>query len=275
MRPLVIGSAVLALAACQPKIPDSAAGVGFDNAVMSPRPTVEVAAVPPARAVSEESLASPVPPPSPTRTTAAVKPKPDSTLKPLATTETARPKPAAKPPATPPATPAVTVASVPPAPSRSAPGEAQKTPDGIVHASPNNPAPVLMNNPGISDENNFEAVGSRRSIEDDAQRMANNKANYQVISPTAVPQRTNSGPNIVAFALSTRHAPGTKTYARMGLTTQSRHQKACSKYATDSEAQSAFLSKGGPKKDRLGLDPDGDGYACSWDPTPFRRAASN
>jgi hypothetical protein len=32
------------------------------------------------------------------------------------------------------------------------------------------------------------------------------------------------------------------------------------------------LSNGGPERDRLGLDPDGDGFACYWDPTPFRLA---
>ena len=37
-------------------------------------------------------------------------------------------------------------------------------------------------------------------------------------------------------------------------------------------AQQAFLEAGGPERDRKGLDPDGDGYACAWDPTPFRAA---
>ena len=38
-------------------------------------------------------------------------------------------------------------------------------------------------------------------------------------------------------------------------------------------AQIEFLERGGPARDRLGLDPDGDGYACAWDPTPFRKAS--
>ena len=38
------------------------------------------------------------------------------------------------------------------------------------------------------------------------------------------------------------------------------------------QAQIDFLSKGGPERDRLSLDPDGDGYACGWDPRPFRKA---
>lgn len=263
MRSFVIGCAFLALAACQPEIPDSGAGVGFDNAVLKPVPqqsTTTSAAIPPATAVSQETLSSPT-----ATAAAAPKPKPQSTQQPMATTATA-------------ATATTTVASAnnePPVPTRSSTSAPQATPDGIVHASPSNPAPAVMDNPGISDENNFASVGSRRSIEDDAARIANNKANYQIITPTALPTRTGSGPNVVAFALSTKHAVGTKAYSRIGLTTQSRHQKACAKYGSSSEAQSAFLTKGGPKKDRLGLDPDGDGFACSWDPTPFRQAASN
>ncbi len=267
MRSFVIGCAFVALAACQPTIPDSGAGVGFDNAVLKPvplQPTGTAAAIPSATAVSQETLSSP------TATAAATtKPKPQSTTQPMATTATAATATSTAPAAT------TTASNEPPVPTSGSSSVAQTTPDGIVHASPNNPAPVLMDNPGISDENNFASVGSRRSIEDDAARIANNKANYQVITPTALPTRSGSGPNVVAFALSTKHAVGTKAYSRIGLTTQSRHQKACAKYSSSSDAQSAFLTKGGPKKDRLGLDPDGDGYACSWDPTPFRQAASN
>ena len=32
---------------------------------------------------------------------------------------------------------------------------------------------------------------------------------------------------------------------------------------------------GGPERDQFGIDPDGDGYACSWDPSPFRKAVGN
>ncbi len=265
MRAIVTGCALLALAACQPSIPDSAAGVGFDNAVMSPRtqPAPTAAALPPASAVSEETLASEA---------SSVKTHPQ----PLATTATAAPR---KPPAVA-ATATAQVAantatSDPTAPTSPTANSAQTTSDGVVHASPSNPAPELVNNPGISDENNFESVGARRTIEDDAAQLASNRAKYQVIEPTAVPERTNSGPNIVAFALSLTHPVGTKMYSRIGLTTKARHQKACAKFGSASDAQSAFLAKGGPKKDRLGLDPDGDGYACAWDPAPFRQAARN
>ncbi|WP_299353711.1 hypothetical protein [uncultured Shimia sp.] len=277
MRVFLTGCAVLALAACQPKIPDSAAGVGFDNAILSPQsqPAASNAAVPPPASVSQETLATPAPAPvvAPASTAAAS----TTSSQPMATTATAvpPPKPVAQPTSTATRTATNTTATDPTAPTSRSTGAPQTTTDGVVHASPSNPAPVLMNNPGISDENDFEAVGSRRSIEADAARTANNRANYEVIEPTAVPKRTNTGPNIVAYALSTNHAVGTKAYSRMGLTSQSRHQKACAKFGSGSDAQTEFLSRGGPKKDRLGLDPDGDGFACNWDPTPYRQAARN
>lgn len=124
----------------------------------------------------------------------------------------------------------------------------------------------------VSDEQDFEAVSARETIESDKARIERNRAQYQVDQPTALPQRTGeSGPNIVQFALSTSHPPGTQMYARskMGFTNPDR---ACAKFSSPDLAQEAFLAAGGPEKDRKGLDPDGDGYACAWDPLPFRTA---
>ena len=45
---------------------------------------------------------------------------------------------------------------------------------------------------------------------------------------------------------------------------------ACARYGSPDLAQQAFLAAGGPDRDRRGLDPDGDGFACAWDPRPFR-----
>ena len=49
-------------------------------------------------------------------------------------------------------------------------------------------------------------------------------------------------------------------------------EKACARYPSPEAAQQAFLSSGGPKRDPKNLDPDGDGFACYWDPTPFQQA---
>lgn len=146
--------------------------------------------------------------------------------------------------------------------------------NGVINASPSNPAPNLAsNNVRISDENDFSAVGARRSIKNDADLIAQNRAQYQVIAPTANPTRTGaSGPSVVDFALKTSNPVGTSLYRRSGANRQARYERNCAKYPSPDLAQSDFLAKGGPAKDRLGLDPDGDGYACSWNPAPFRAA---
>jgi hypothetical protein len=132
---------------------------------------------------------------------------------------------------------------------------------------------VDVNNPGISDEQNFDAVSARESIQSDAERIAANREAYVVIQPTSLPARPGGGgPNIVAYALATNHPVGTQLYPRTGLNAQNRFLRACGGYASSDLAQEDFLSRGGPERDRLGVDPDGDGYACYWDPTPFRAA---
>ncbi len=44
------------------------------------------------------------------------------------------------------------------------------------------------------------------------------------------------------------------------------HEAACGRYYTPAKAQENFLRAGGPQVDPVGLDPDGDGYACTWRP---------
>jgi hypothetical protein len=123
----------------------------------------------------------------------------------------------------------------------------------------------------VSDEQDFTAVSARETIESDKARIERNRSRYQVDQPTALPQRHgDAGPNIVEFALSTQHAKGTQMYRRSSLRLTAGN--ACNRYASPDLAQQAFLGAGGPEKDRKGLDTDGDGYACAWDPTPFRAA---
>jgi hypothetical protein len=131
------------------------------------------------------------------------------------------------------------------------------------------PAP---NNPGLSDEQDFGAVSDRQSIESDAERLERNRALYTLIEPTEVPLRPGTDiPNIVAYAIKTSNPIGQPLYLRP-FKSQNRSLWNCAKYVSDAAAQEAFLKAGGPERDRYGLDPDGDGFACRWDPTPFRAA---
>ena len=143
----------------------------------------------------------------------------------------------------------------------------------VEEESAANTAPLpAPNNPGLSDEQDFGAVSDRQSIESDAERLERNRALYTLIEPTEVPIRPGTDiPNIVAYAIKTSNPIGEPLYLRP-FKSQNRSLWNCAKYVSDAAAQEAFLKAGGPERDRYGLDPDGDGFACRWDPTPFRAA---
>lgn len=151
-----------------------------------------------------------------------------------------------------------------------------------IEASPSNVAPTLVgvgtapasgSSTGISDEQDFDAVASRESIESDAIRRQQQAAQYQVIAPTALPSApASTGPNIVEYALNAPNRRGQEWYSRSIFSSQARFERNCLRYRSPDEAQRDFLSRGGPERDPLGIDPDGDGFACGWDPAPFRAA---
>lgn len=157
-----------------------------------------------------------------------------------------------------------------------------------LEASPANAAPTLVGaapvtaNPtvpqgsggtGISDEQDFDAVASRESIESDAARRAAQAAQYQVIQPSELPAPpADTGPNIVEYALAAPNSVGQSWYSRFIFSGEGRQLRNCARYASPDEAQREFLARGGPERDPVGLDPDGDGFACAWDPAPFRAA---
>ena len=254
------------LSACAPAIPDSAAGVGFNTSVEAQRareaqlsglaPTTTGVAAP--MAVSSEPLSAAGTVPTQTPQQGA---QPVQTASVAAATQTGDS--------------AADIAAETAAALQAARANSGQMP---LQASPLNPAPAAVNNPGISDENDFQAVSTRESIQSDAQRIAHNRQLYTQIAPTEVPRRPgDQQPNIVQYALKTNNPRGAQLYTRGGLTPNPRAkmERNCAKYGSPDLAQMAFLSKGGPKRDRMGLDPDGDGYACSWDPAPFRQAVQN
>lgn len=263
MRLVFSAAALVILGACA-QVPDSAAGVGFDDALVDPRTrpapqqtTNTISILPEATAISDEAL--------PPAATVAQSPTPTA-----ATTLT-------QSPVVP--TPSTTEQSDQDVILEAAESLRQSGANSGVEplqASPSNPAPVLVGNPGLSDENDFQAVSSRESIQSDAERLAQASAARQVVEPTALPSRSGDAqPNVVSYALQTSHAPGTRIYTRTGLNLSARAQRNCATYASADQAQIDFLSNGGPRRDRKSLDPDGDGYACNWDPRPYRSAVQN
>lgn len=134
----------------------------------------------------------------------------------------------------------------------------------------------LANNPEISDENSFDAVSARETIESDAQRRQEQAENLVVVAPVPLPEtRADSGPNIVSYAINAPNQKGQEWYSRSILSGDTRFSRNCATYRNADEAQRDFLTRGGPERDPRGIDPDGDGFACGWDPAPFRLAAGN
>ena len=125
---------------------------------------------------------------------------------------------------------------------------------------------------GVSDEQDFSAVSSRQTIESDKARLEANRAQYVVVQPGALPVRAgDTGPNIAQYAIATNNPVGVELYDRPAFYLVN-VRVACTRYTSPDLAQQAFLGFGGPQKDPKGLDPDGDGFACAWDPRPFRAA---
>lgn len=92
------------------------------------------------------------------------------------------------------------------------------------------------------------------------------------VSESELSQGT-SGPNLFVYALSTTHTVGQARYNRSNPLRWRRWETACARFPSQDLAQEAFLAAGGPERDPEHLDPDGDGFACWWDPAPFRQAA--
>lgn len=266
MRAVYAGVILAVLAACSPVVPDSGAGVGFDNSIEAQRARdaalengTTIGGQPLVRsgAVSQETV--------PLSATSAV------SSQPLSATGTALTGTALTGSA--PTGDAADIAAETAAALNAANGNSGLVP---LQASPTNPAPGTGSNAGISNENNFGNVSGTRSIDDDAALIANNRQQRQVVQPTALPKRSGtSQPNIVAYALQTDNPRGNRIYSRTGISLASKSQRNCAKFASPDQAQTSFLENGGPQKDRQALDPDGDGYACSWDPSPFRQAVKS
>ena len=137
-------------------------------------------------------------------------------------------------------------------------------------AVPAEPAPRSS----IRDQNIFHG-GSSQRVTPGSVGGAPGPAPAEIVTVTSVPPPSESGgPNLIAYALNSSGAVGTETYRRMNPLRWSRWQDACLQYRNQDAAQLAFLSNGGPQRDPDNLDPDGDGYACWWDPAPIRQAAA-
>ncbi|CUH61251.1 hypothetical protein [Thalassobacter stenotrophicus] len=146
--------------------------------------------------------------------------------------------------------------------------------EALAETAPQSPV-LNRNNPEISQEQDFEVVAAERDIEADAARIAAARQQFQLVRPKELEPVGDTGPNIIQYALSASHPVGQKLYRRGNPFAAARLETKCAGYRTADVAQEQFLAAGGPSRDRLGLDPDGDGYACDWDPATFRDLVRN
>ncbi len=79
--------------------------------------------------------------------------------------------------------------------------------------------------------------------------------------------------NIALYARQTLNVVGKKIYNRVKRNKDK--SNACLRFTSSDDAQRFFLDKQGPKSDFWNLDPDGDGFACDWDPSRFRNLLVN
>ena len=75
--------------------------------------------------------------------------------------------------------------------------------------------------------------------------------------------------NVASFARNTKNKKGEKVYTRLSFSIYDNWNE-CSKFRTQDDAQRKFIKDGGPYNDKFNLDPDGDGFACEWDPEIYR-----
>lgn len=88
-----------------------------------------------------------------------------------------------------------------------------------------------------------------------------------IFQPTNVP--SENGANVALYAKQTSNQVGERIYSR-SMAARVSGMGACGRYRSADDAQRAFLAAGGPDRDSLGVDPDGDGFACDWNPAPYR-----
>ena len=98
--------------------------------------------------------------------------------------------------------------------------------------------------------------------------LASARDRLVVVQPGPLPDRVD-GVNIALFAKQTSNAVGDSRFARNAGARVSGMGN-CGRFRDADAAQRAFLAGGGPEQDRYGIDPDGDGFACKWDPAPYR-----
>ena len=125
---------------------------------------------------------------------------------------------------------------------------------------------------GVLDLSQFSQEQQKVEREQAAKRREELKAGRVVLEVNSKEKITLKSVNLAVFARSVSNKVGEKIYYRNFLSAE--NNSSCKKFSNKNVAQIFFLENGGPKNDYHNLDVDGDGFACKWDPSIYRKINS-
>jgi hypothetical protein len=132
------------------------------------------------------------------------------------------------------------------------------------------PDVVTEQNPDEISDNRFQSVIGRDTVNSDRERIESARDQRVVVNADQIEMR-KGGANPAAFALSTTHKVGERKYRRSGSKpSRAQLSQKCRRFSSPDDAQRRFLERGGPQRDPMRIDPDGDGFACGWSPERYR-----
>lgn len=146
--------------------------------------------------------------------------------------------------------------------------------DGTYATDPSTGLP-LTNNYGIdpnSDSINLATYSQEQQAIDRAiaaRELQNARNQLVIVSPDQI-QGASRANALQRFATTTTNNVGEKQYRRSLFSDAETTQSNCAQFRSADDAQKAFLAGGGPGSDPQRLDPDGDGFACGWNPAAYR-----
>ncbi|MDC3090300.1 hypothetical protein OA340_00185 [Paracoccaceae bacterium] len=122
---------------------------------------------------------------------------------------------------------------------------------------------------GVLDLSQFSQEQQKVEREQAAIRREALKAGRVVLEADGKEKIGVTSVNLALFARNVSNKVGEKIYFRNFLGTGV--NSACKKFLNKNAAQIFFLKNGGPKNDYHNIDPDGDGFACKWNPEIYRK----
>ena len=144
----------------------------------------------------------------------------------------------------------------------------QKIAGDEINIDQNKNEPTLSSDDGTLDLSQFSFEQQKIDRDKAAAFLLEVREKRIIIEPGEIPDII-AIVNIAAYARSTDNPIGKRVYTRNYMRSSDEPNN-CSRFPIKDDAQRYFLANGGPELDPLKLDPDGDGYACFWNPEAFR-----